>query len=155
MSTIPLSYFGITKEDKQLLENRLFPAANKIFLERLAQENGVEKTQIEMLDYANHPLYVQEQWMKKRLLKKKMLDEKIKNGYDISKFEYPFKSIEEANDKEPGKHILANEPETVEDLEKRIKNEKYSEIAKKIVRFKKDFDLDSISEEDEKSVHIV
>ncbi len=138
--TVPLSAIGISKEDQILMSDRLFPEANRIFIERTAKETGYDPKQIQKLDYCDHPLYRQQMMMEKRQMKAKFLKD---NKIDTSEFDYPWKTIEEAqaNDKE-STHIL-------------LTDDKYKNIKKKIDKFKSKYDLDNISEEDEKSPHIV
>ena len=65
---IPLSKLGIGKADRKMLEERLFPEVNKIFLENLAKENGLKFTDIAELDYESNPTYEHEQWIRRREL---------------------------------------------------------------------------------------
>lgn len=112
---IPLSTFGITKEERELLQSRLYPQANKIFLETMAGENGINYGEIQQLDYEDHPSFQMEQWMKKRQLKAKMLNKKIADGYVIpEELCYPYKSIEHAqNEDKKSRHILLKDESTV------------------------------------------
>jgi len=99
--SIPLSRVGITKEDLELLSNRLFPAANEIFLKNLARDRGVKFEDLQMLDYSSHPVFIRDMMMNKRHIKSDYL-----KNIDTSKWDYPYKNIEEAQalDKD-SKHI--------------------------------------------------
>jgi len=139
---IPLSMIGISKEDKDMLSNRLFPEANKILIEQLAKEYGYDIKNIEKIDYSNHPIYQMNKMIALRNQKKEYLKDK-----DTSEFDYPFKSFDEACKKEPGKHfILDGKKETVEELNKRIEKLK--------IENKKGLTLDDLSSDDEPQFNV-
>jgi hypothetical protein len=119
---IPLSHIGLSREDQKMLSERLFPEVNKIFLERLAKENGQDPKLIQPLDYSNHPLWKMEKMIKDRERQKEMLEYKIKNGLiDIDEYEYPYKTIEEAQETdEKVEHIQLKEPKPIEELNEEI-----------------------------------
>ena len=64
---VTLRKLGIGKEDQELLEKRLFPEVNEIFLRQIAKEHGYDEEDIPELDYSDNPTYVYEQWKMRRV----------------------------------------------------------------------------------------
>ena len=111
---IPFSKLGITKEDLDLLQNRLYPGVNEIFLKRLAKDSKIDYNKLPELDYVEHPLYKREKMIAIREQKAKML-----KGKDTSKFDVKYKTIEEAKELDTeGNHILVEDDKIpLEELE--------------------------------------
>jgi len=114
---IPYSKLGINKEDLDLLQNRLYPGVNEVFLQRLAEERKIDYKKLPELDYEEHPLYKRDRMIAIREQKRQYL-----KGKDTSKFDVKFKTIEEAQELDPvGKHVLLEENKIpLEELEARF-----------------------------------
>jgi hypothetical protein len=120
--TIPLSILGLDKQDVEMLSNRLFPEVNKIFMENLAKAQGYATQDITPLDYQNNPTYKMQKWMANRQqLADHYFDQVQKGQRDPNEFNYKFKSIEQAQKEEPGKHILLEgDSKDLDDINKKI-----------------------------------
>jgi hypothetical protein len=98
----------------------------------LAVKQGYDPEHIEHLDYSDHPVWKMEKMMRDRQTKADYLKKRIEDGtFDISKHEYKYKTIEEAQelDKE-SKHIQLNEGQSVEKLNAEIEDIKLKNIQK-------------------------
>ena len=100
-----------------MLQNRLYPQVNKVFLEQLAQRQGYKFEQIEELDYRENDLYKMHKMLARRQQKALYLKDK-----DTSKWDVKYKTIEEAQAKDKeGNHVLLKDDKMpLEELEKRF-----------------------------------
>ena len=137
---IPLSRLGLDKEDQELLSKRLFPEANKIFLQNISKNMNLNYEKIQQLDYSDHPVYKHEKMMANRHYKAKTIGDRIKKGY-VNVIEYPYKSIDEA--RKAGVNVVEPEPElSPDELNKQLEEIK--------IRDRKIQGLSDLSSDDEK-----
>jgi len=129
----------MTKEDIHMLEQRLYPQVNQYFMKQIAEQNGINISQIETLDYSENDLFKQQKMIEQRQYKAKML-----KGKDTSEYDVKYKNYEQAvaEDKD-GKHLRMNMPIPLEELEKQFP--KLKVIDEEIVT------LDDLSSDDEKA----
>jgi len=142
---IPLSRLGISREEKDMLAQRLYPDANRIFLKKLAQGQGYDPATMELLDYSDHPEWKMKKLFRDRDARAERLKKRIENGeIDISKYDVKYKTFDEAVANEPGKHVEMKKGQSIEELEIEIEKVKYHQSRRR--------ELDAIEEEkDEKS----
>jgi len=136
----PLSRLGISREEKEMLASRLYPAANEIFLRRACGRQNIDYDLLEELDYSDHPEWKMKKMMEGRQLKANLLKQKIKDGFDISKHTCKYATFDEAKKAEPDKHIVMKGTEDIEKLNKKIDDVKLYHKMK----------LDDLSSDDEK-----
>ena len=145
--TIPLSVLGLDKQDVEMLSNRLFPEVNKIFMERLAERNGYATQDITPLDYQNNPTYKMQKWLSNRQQLADHYFDQVKKGQrDPNEMNYKYKTIEEAKEAEPGKHVLMEgDSISIEEL-----NEKIDALIIEKEKKKEDLTYPFPNQEDEK-----
>jgi len=135
---IPFSYVGINDEDLSLLQDRLYPEANKIFLANLAKQNKIPVEKLPLLDYQNHPVFKRDRLLEIRKQKAKYLKDK-----DTTEFDVKYLTYEEAVANDKGNHYLLKDDATpLEELERRFP--KMTVIPEKVT-------LDDLSSDDEKA----
>ena len=49
-----LSQFGFSKEEVDMLSNRLYPQVNEEFFKQIAKKNNIQRDSIEQLDYVEN-----------------------------------------------------------------------------------------------------
>jgi hypothetical protein len=121
-----LSQFGMSKEERQMLQERLYPQVNEFFMKGIAKKNNLDVQHIETLDYTNNDLFKQQKLLEQRQLKAKFIKDK---NIDTSEWDYKWKSIEEAQelDKESQHIDITNSIKPLEELESQYPIEKYIE----------------------------
>ena len=110
---IPFHVLDLDKNDVKMLQERLYPEANELFLQTLAERQGLNPKHLMRLDYTEHPVYKRDRMIATRIRKAQYL-----KGQDTSKHNVKYKTIEEAKEKDKeGGHILLSEPTPLEELE--------------------------------------
>jgi len=141
---IPLSRLGISKEERTMLAERLYPGANRIFLKRLAKNQGFNPEVMELLDYSEHPVWKMKKMMRDRQTKANFLKKSIENGTrNIDHLNVKYKTWEEATKNEPGKHVEMRGRQSIEELNKEIERLK--------LNHKMRINLEDLSSDDEKA----